>query len=60
MNLDNLNEITPAKWKRYEIDFDKIKTLEDLIEIIKALDISFGEKYPKFNSIKHLLKEVKE
>jgi hypothetical protein len=45
---------------RYEFDFDKIKTFEDVIRILKALRISFGEKYPAFEEVKDLLKEVNE
>jgi hypothetical protein len=44
---------------KYEFDFDKIKTVEDVIRILKALRISFGEKYPAFEEVKDLLKEVK-
>lgn len=44
---------------RYEFDFDKIKTVEDAIRILKSLRISFGEKYPAFEEVKDLLKEAK-
>lgn len=29
----------------YEIDFDKVKTLEDVINILKGMDIGFSENY---------------
>lgn len=56
---ENIN-LTPEPMVRYEFDFDKIKTVEDVIRIIKALRISFGERYPAFEEVKDLLKEVNE
>ena len=50
-----LSEPTP----RYELDFDKIKTVEDVIRIIKGLRISFTGQYPAFEELKDLIKEVK-
>ena len=44
---------------RYEFDFDKIKTVEDVIRIIKGLRISFTDQYPAFEELKDLIKEVK-
>jgi hypothetical protein len=45
--------------KAYEIDFDKVKTLEDVIGILKTLNIRFcGVEYVK--DIRHLVREVKE
>lgn len=44
---------------RYEFDFDKIKTLEDVIQVLKSMKISFGSGYPGFEEVKHLVKEVK-
>lgn len=45
---------------RFEFDFDKIKTVEDVKRVLIALRISFGEKYPAFEEVKDLLKEVNE
>ena len=39
-----------------EIDWNQVKTLEDLKLIIKSLDIKFEANIPKFNEIRHLLK----
>ncbi len=55
---ENIN-LTPEPMVRYEFDFDKIKSVEDVIRALKALRISFGEKYPAFEEVKDLLKEVK-
>lgn len=43
---------------RYEFDFDKIKTVEDVIRIIKGLRVSFTDQYPAFEELKDLIKEV--
>ena len=43
---------------RYEFDFDKIKTIDEVIQIIKGLRISFTDQYPAFEELKGLIKEV--
>lgn len=55
---ENIN-LTPEPMVRYEFDFDKIKSVEDVKRILIALRISFSEKYPAFEEVKDLLKEVK-
>jgi len=41
----------------YKIDFEKVKTLEDVIRILKVLDVAF-EPYTKgLDEIKDLTKE---
>ena len=50
-------ELKPSP--RYEFDFDKIKTTEDVIRILKALRIQFGKSYPAFEEVKDLIKELK-
>ena len=57
-NLFNINFV-PKTEHRYEFYFDKIKTTEDIIRVVKSLRISFGEKYPAFEEVKDLLKEIK-
>ena len=42
----------------YEIDFEKVNTVEDIKDLFKALDIVFPSKHKKFDQIKHLLKRV--
>lgn len=44
---------------RYEFDFDKIKTTEDVIRVLKGLRINFNEDFPAFEEIKDLVKEIK-
>ncbi len=56
--MENVS-LTPEPMIRYEFDFDKIKTVEDVKRVLVSLRISFGEKYPAFEEIKDLLKEVK-
>ena len=43
---------------RYEFDFDKIKTVEDVIRVLKSMKISFGSGYPGFEEVEDLLIEV--
>lgn len=42
----------------YEIDFEKVNTIEDIKDILKGLDIIFPSGYKNINKIKHLLKRV--
>ena len=59
-NIENLYDNTvPEHITRYEFDFDKIKTIDDVIRIIKGLQISFTDQYPEFKELKDLLK-IKE
>lgn len=41
----------------YKIDFEKVKTLEDVIRIFKVLDVSFGLHTKGLDEIKDLIKE---
>lgn len=51
------NFFTVKGMKFYTLDFDKIKTTEDVIRILKALDIKFAEGVKNIESIKDLIKE---
>lgn len=42
----------------YEIDFDKMKTVEDINEIFKAIGFQFVNSHSGFDQFKHLLKRV--
>ena len=53
MEIDNADPI------RYEFDFDKIKTVDDVKRVLESLMISFTDRYPRFGEVKDLLKEVK-
>ncbi len=53
------NTISTESTIKYEFDFDKIKTTEDAIRVLKSLRISFSNQYPAFEEVKDLLKEVK-
>lgn len=39
----------------YKIDFEKVKTLEDCIRILKALDISFEPNHEGLKEIEDLI-----
>ena len=43
--------------KVYEFDFDKIKTVADVIDVLKGLKISFSENYVGIEEVRHLIKE---
>jgi len=53
MEIDNTDPI------RYEFDFDKIKTVDDVKRVLESLMISFTDQYTRFEEVKDLLKEVK-
>ena len=50
-------ELSLKATKIYEFDFDKIKTVEDVIELLKGLQITFSENYKGIESIRHIIKE---
>lgn len=56
--IENRNNYTVSKPKMYEIDFDKIKNFDDLIELIKAFDIVVYDNFVNFHKIKNYLKKV--
>lgn len=45
-------------WKQYEIDFDKVKTLDDVILILKGLKITVVN--PEGNGLDELIPYLKE
>jgi len=49
--------VTEFKFKDYEIDFDEVRTLQDIKDVLKALNITIIGSYAE--QIKHLLKEKK-
>lgn len=46
--------------KMYSVDPSKIKTFEDVIVIINALDIKFADNHERFEEVKHLLQDESE
>jgi len=44
--------------KKYVIDFEKVKTVEDVARILKSLHITFTGEYEGMEGIKDLLIEV--
>ena len=51
-NDEHNNEKIP----HFEIDFEKVKTLDDVIKILKALNITFAGMYPE--TLKEYIKVV--
>lgn len=49
--------------RTFKVDFDKVKTLDDVKLILEAIQIGFNinfcENYEKFSELEKLLKEVK-
>ena len=52
-------ETNYIKGKQYKVDTDQIKTIQDIQNIFKFLDLHFTpQNEEQYESIKHLLKEV--
>jgi hypothetical protein len=51
---------TNNEQKLYEIDFDKVSTLEDLKAVIKGLRIIFNESAPAWDELEPYLKELED
>ena len=51
-------ELTQQDQKLYEIDFDKVNTLEDLKAVIKGLRIIFNESAPAWDELQPYLKPL--
>lgn len=47
----------PRPINYYNIDFDKIKTINDVVSILKEMNLQVSEESEGFKNIKHLLKE---
>jgi hypothetical protein len=50
-------ELNIKATKMYEFDFDKIKTVENVIDVLKGLQISFSENFVGIEQVRHLIKE---
>ena len=48
--------IKPMDFTTYEIDFDKMKTVDDVNTILKAVSFRFLNSHTGFDEFKHLLK----
>lgn len=48
-------ELDENKW--CYIDFDKVNSLEDVIKILKALDVSFTKNHVEKHGIENLIKD---
>lgn len=45
---------------QYQLDFEKIKTIGDVKEVLKALDLGFSKEYVDTHGLKNLVKEKGE
>jgi hypothetical protein len=54
-NAKHLSFKTPES---YQIDFDKINTIEDIKVLFKGLNITFTKGLQNFEDIKHLVKKA--
>jgi|688.fasta_scaffold513398_2 hypothetical protein len=50
-------ELSLKATQMYEFDFDKIKTMVDVIDVLKGLQISFSENFVGIEEVRHLIKE---
>lgn len=57
------NTIAIQPTKTFKVDFDKVKTIDDIKLILEAIHIGFNinfiENYEKFDELKELLIEIK-
>lgn len=49
--------ITPIQNKSYKLNYDSIKTIEDVVNILKTLDITFYEPYVSKIPKEYLIEE---
>lgn len=54
---DYPNGISLTFPRGYKIDFDKVKTIDDIKLLLEAVDITVFPQYHRYDEIKHLLKE---
>ena len=54
-SLDEL-PIKSIDFTTYEIDFDKMKTVDDVNTILKAISFQFLNSHTEFDKFRHLLK----
>lgn len=59
-NIDNAQTgISLQMPRRYEIDWEKVTSLSDVIKILKGLQIEVSDDYEHFDELKEFLKEVR-
>jgi len=57
-NSTSTLKINLEDFKYYEVDFDKVNTLEDIKCILQSVNIMFSKQSTNFDKVKHLLKDV--
>ena len=45
--------------KEYELDFSKVKTIDDVIAILKGLEIKVYDNHKQFDELKQFMKKVR-
>ena len=58
--LEEIFEIDEKFAAEYELDFDKMNTVEDIKVILKAINFKFSRIHPGFAEFEHLMKESKK
>lgn len=51
---NGINFVVP---KSYKLDLDKVKTVDDIKQVLELLDIVVYDNYKHFDKFKHLLKD---
>jgi len=46
--------------EKYDIDWDKVNTLEDIKQVLELLELTVSSWHPQFSETKHLLKPKKQ
>ena len=57
MTEDEIRNASYITETYYEIDYDKVNTVEDIKLILNALGIKFTSNHPKFNTIEPFFKK---
>ena len=55
--MSNEGSLTFEQLKSYKIDFEKVNTLEDVISILQAMNITIYGKGKEYEALKHYLKD---
>ena len=58
--LNPVGEVNIEVQNWYSFDWDKVKTLEDVKEILSALGMTVSDKVPGYQKLKKFLKEEVE
>lgn len=60
MDILGSREVIMKQPELYEINFDKVNSINDVIDILKCLDIKVYDNYKNFDQMKSYLKKTEE